>query len=110
MALSRPTAFRGAAHLVTWLPFIYGAASSVWNGWRPVSDTAGIALRSWDVIYRNGPEVGQATRLARGVYDLGPLQYWLETVPSISTRCTACSGGARCGAWSRARSRSRRRG
>src|SRR5215469_2526585 len=81
MALSRPTAFRGAAHLVTWLPFIYGAASSVWNGWRPVSDTAGIALRSWDVIYRNGPEEGQATRLARGVYDLGPLQYWLETVP-----------------------------
>jgi len=81
MALSRPTAFRGAAHLVVWLPFIYGAASSVWNGWRPVSDVAGIALRSWDVIYRNGPLVGQATRLAHGVYDLGPLQYWLETVP-----------------------------
>jgi len=81
MALSRPAAFRGAAHLVTWLPFIYGAASSVWNGWRPVSDTAGIALRSWNAIYLNGPQVGQATRLARGVYDLGPLQYWLLTVP-----------------------------
>jgi hypothetical protein len=81
MALSRPTAIRGTAHLVTWLPFIYGAATSIWNGWRPFSDTAGIALRSWDVIYRNGPEIGQATRLARGVYDLGPLQYWLETVP-----------------------------
>jgi hypothetical protein len=81
MALSRPTALRGAAHLVTWLPFIYGAASSVWNGWRPVSDVAGIALRSWNVLYLNGPQVGQATRLARGVYDLGPLQYWLLTVP-----------------------------
>jgi hypothetical protein len=80
MALSRPHAFRGAAHLVTWLPFIYGAAR-VWSGWRPVSDVAGIALRSWNVIYSNGPAVGQATRLARGVYDLGPLQYWLETVP-----------------------------
>jgi hypothetical protein len=80
MALSRPNAFRGAAHLVTWLPFIYGAAT-VWSGWRPVSDVAGIALRSWDVIYSNGPAVGQATRLAHGVYDLGPLQYWLETVP-----------------------------
>jgi hypothetical protein len=81
MALSRPTAFRGAAHLVTWLPFIYGAANTLWNGWRPVSDIAGIALRSWNTISLNGPQVGQATRLAHGVYDLGPLQYWLLAVP-----------------------------
>jgi len=81
MALSRPNAFRGAAHLVTWLPFIYGAASSAWNGWRPTSDVAGIALRSWNAIYANGPQVGQATRLSKGVFDLGPIQYWLLTVP-----------------------------
>jgi len=81
MALSRPNAFRGVAHLATWVPFLYGAASAVWNGWRPVSDSAGIALRSWNVIYQNGPLVGQPTRLAHGVYDLGPLQYWLQTVP-----------------------------
>jgi hypothetical protein len=46
-----------------------------------MSDVAGIALRSWDVISAHGPLVGQATRLARGTYDLGPLQYWLLTVP-----------------------------
>jgi hypothetical protein len=50
-------------------------------GWRPISDNAGIALRSWDVLTSHAPLVGQATRLASGVYDPGPLQYWLLTVP-----------------------------
>ncbi|HXZ74002.1 MAG TPA: hypothetical protein VEH31_24445, partial [Streptosporangiaceae bacterium] len=54
---------------------------SIAKGWRPVSDNAGIALRSWDVLTAHGPLVGQATRLTGGVYDPGPLQYWLLTVP-----------------------------
>jgi hypothetical protein len=53
----------------------------VHDGWRPVSDNAGIALRSWDVLTAHGPLVGQATRLAGGVYNPGPLQYWLLTFP-----------------------------
>ena len=40
-----------------------------------------IALRSWDVLSGHGPLVGEATRLAHGVYDLGPLESWLLTLP-----------------------------
>jgi hypothetical protein len=78
---SRVSALRVAAHVVAWLPFVYAGAREVHDGWRPVSDNAGIALRSWDVLSAHAPLVGQATRLASGVYDPGPLQYWLLTVP-----------------------------
>ena len=81
MGLSRAAALRCAAHLAIWIPFLCRAAISVWSGWRPISDVAGIALRSWDVLSAHGPLVGQATRLAHGAYDLGPLLYWLVTVP-----------------------------
>jgi len=80
-ALRRVSAVRVAAHVLVWLPFIIGLARSLHDGWRPVSDNAGIALRSWDVLTAHGPLVGQATRLAHGVYDPGPLQYWLLTLP-----------------------------
>jgi hypothetical protein len=51
------------------------------DGWIPVSDSAVIALRSWDVLSAHAPLVGEATRLAHGVYDLGPLEFWLLTLP-----------------------------
>jgi hypothetical protein len=72
---------RAAAHLLVWFPFVFAAARSIANGWRPVSDNAEIALRSWNVLTAHAPLVGQATRLTGGVYDPGPLQYWLVTVP-----------------------------
>ena len=77
----RVSALRAGAHVLAWLPFVFAVARSVARGWRPVSDNAAIALRSWDVLTAHAPLVGQATRLAGGVYDLGPLQYWLLTVP-----------------------------
>src|SRR5260221_10296024 len=77
----RVSALRAGAHVLAWLPFVFAAARSVATGWRPVSDNAAIALRSWDVLTAHAPLVGQATRLAGGVYDLGPLQYWLLTLP-----------------------------
>lgn len=80
-ALGRAVALRAAAHLAAWAPFIVAAVRLVQDGWRPVSDAASIALRSWDVLGAHGPLVGQATRLANGVYDPGPLQYWLLAVP-----------------------------
>jgi hypothetical protein len=80
-ALHRVSAVRAAAHVLVWLPFILALARSLHDGWRPVSDNAGIALRSWDVLTAHAPLVGQATRLAHGVYDPGPLQYWLLTLP-----------------------------
>jgi len=45
------------------------------------SDNSVIALRSLDVLTNHGPLVGQATRLGSGVFDLGPLEYWLLTLP-----------------------------
>jgi hypothetical protein len=72
---------RVVAHVACWLPFILGPARLVQHGWRPVGDEAAIALRSWNALTNHGPLVGQATRLADGVFDPGPLQYWLLSIP-----------------------------
>jgi hypothetical protein len=72
---------RVVAHVACWLPFIIGPVRLVQHGWRPVGDEAAIALRSWNALTNHGPLVGQATRLAHGVFDPGPLQYWLLSIP-----------------------------
>lgn len=77
----RALAVRCVAHLAAWAPFIYALVRALHDGWKPVSDSAVIALRSWDALSAQGPLVGEATRLAHGVYDLGPLEFWLLTVP-----------------------------
>lgn len=77
----RLTALRAVAHLAAWLPFVLGPARLIQAGWRPVGDEAAIALRSWNSLTAQGPMVGQATRLAKGVFDPGPLQYWLLAIP-----------------------------
>jgi hypothetical protein len=77
----RHAAARGATHLAAWFPFGYAAVRAMAAGWRPIGDNAAIALRSWDVLSAHAPLAGQATRLGSGVYDPGPLQYWLLTVP-----------------------------
>jgi hypothetical protein len=79
--VGRNAAVRIVAHMAAWAPFVWSAAHLIRRGWRPVSDAAAIALRSWDVLTGHGPMVGQATRLAIGVFDPGPLQYWLLTLP-----------------------------
>jgi hypothetical protein len=77
----RQAALRAVAHLAAWLPFVLGPARLVRHGWRPVGDEAAIALRSWNSLTAHGPLVGQATRLAHGVFDPGPLEYWLLAIP-----------------------------
>jgi len=77
----RQAALRVVAHLAAWLPFVLGPARLIRNGWRPVGDEAAIALRSWNSLTAHGPMVGQATRLAHGVFDPGPLEYWLLAIP-----------------------------
>jgi hypothetical protein len=79
--LGRAVVLRITAHIAVWIPFIYGAAISIRGGWRPIADDASIAIRSWDVLTRYGPLVGQSSKLARGAYDLGPLEYWLLCLP-----------------------------
>ncbi len=73
---------RAVAHLAAWAPLLYGLAKSLASGWAATSDNSVIALRSLDVLTNHGPLVGQATRLGSGVFDLGPIQYWLLTVPA----------------------------
>src|SRR5216683_7174387 len=81
MWLSRARPQRAAAHLAAWAPLLYGLAKSLASGWVATSDNSVIALRSLDVLTNHAPLVGQATRLGSGVFDLGPLQYWLLTLP-----------------------------
>jgi len=81
VAIRRATVLRVAAHVAAWMPFLAGVAGSMRGSWRVVGDGAVIALRSWNVLTGHGPLVGQATSLARGVFDPGPLQYWLLAVP-----------------------------
>lgn len=69
------------AHLAAWLPFVTGTARLAHAGWLPTGDDAAIALRSWNSLTAHGPLVGQATRLAHGVFDPGPLEYWLLAIP-----------------------------
>jgi hypothetical protein len=77
----RATLLRVIAHLAAWLPFVTGAARLAHDGWFPLGDNAAIALRSWNSLTAHGPLVGQATRLAHGVFDPGPLEYWLLAIP-----------------------------
>jgi hypothetical protein len=78
-----------AVRVVTWASivcaFAVACGRSIADGWIAVSDDGAIALRSWNVFSANTPLIGQHTQvapaLARSVYDLGPLQYWLLAVP-----------------------------
>ena len=79
--IHRETVLRVVAHLTAWLPFIAGSVRLIWHGWRPLGDEAVISLRSWTVFTSQTPLVGQATRLAHGVFDPGPLEYWLLAIP-----------------------------
>src|SRR5258708_35712293 len=76
----RVSALRAGAHVLAWLPFVFAAARSVATGWRPVSDNAAIALRSWDVLTAHAPLVGQATRLAGCGLGPGPPPDWLPAL------------------------------
>lgn len=74
-------AARAAAHLACWAPFAWAAAASIGAGWVATSDSAVIAARSWSVLTSHAPLLGQATRLGNGLYDPGPLEYWLLALP-----------------------------
>jgi hypothetical protein len=79
-AISRAKVLRVTAHLASWTPFLTAVAASTRSTWHVVGDGAGIALRSWDAT-AHVPLVGQPTQLGHGLYDPGPLQYWLLAIP-----------------------------
>lgn len=72
---------RAAFHLAVWAPFVFATGFLLRRGWQPVADGAAIAIRSFDVLSAHGPLAGQATELAQGVFDPGPLEYWLLAIP-----------------------------
>ena len=90
----RAVTVRSLAHLAAWTPFVYALIRALHDGWRPVSDSAVIALRSWDSLTENGLLVGEATRLAHGLYDPGPLQFWLLALPVHLDPATGVLWGA----------------
>ena len=81
LKLRRAILLRVIAHVAAWLPFVTGSVRLIRDGWFPLGDNAAIALRSWNSLTAHGPLVGQATRLAHGVFDPGPLEYWLLAIP-----------------------------
>ncbi len=56
------------------------------KGWRALSDDAIISFRSYDVLTRHSPLVGQFTQAShissRATYDPGPLLYWGLAIPT----------------------------
>lgn len=68
-------------HITCWVPFVTAVGDS-WRGpWRAVGDNARMALESWNTLSGHIPLVGQPNELPGAPHDLGPLQYWLLTVP-----------------------------
>jgi len=94
LKLRRATLVRAIAHVAAWLPFVIGSARMIHAGWWPDGDNAAIALRSWNSLTAHGPLVGQATRLAHGVFDPGPLEYWLLAIPVHISPTTGVLWGA----------------
>ncbi|HLI44149.1 MAG TPA: hypothetical protein VKU92_06735 [Acidimicrobiales bacterium] len=67
------------------VPPVAVAASELARGWRPTSDDAALAWRTFDVLSGHAPLLGafnEATVAgSRPVFDLGPLEYYLLAVP-----------------------------
>lgn len=72
---------RAAVHVACWVPFI-GSMADSWRGpWRAVGDGARMALVSWATLSARIPLLGQPNELPHAPHDLGPMQYWLLTIP-----------------------------
>ncbi|MGO9196724.1 MAG: hypothetical protein ACLQK4_06320 [Acidimicrobiales bacterium] len=84
-----PGPFALVVHVVALLapvvPLATTVALQIRRGWRPTSDDAAIAWRSFDVFSSHAPLLGAfndaSVASAHPVFDLGPLQYYLLAVP-----------------------------
>ncbi|MGD0084402.1 MAG: hypothetical protein ABSD78_14575, partial [Acidimicrobiales bacterium] len=59
--------------------FVVATIRSISRGWVSMGDGAAVTVRSWDVLSSRTPLVGSHSSF--GTYDLGPLEYWLLTLP-----------------------------
>jgi hypothetical protein len=74
---------RVACHIFAEAPLLVLVLVQMAKGWRPISDNAAIAWRSWDVFSLHLPLVGQYTVPAGShtAYGLGPLEFWILAIP-----------------------------
>ncbi len=67
------------------VPLATTAALEIRRGWRPTSDDAAIAWRTYDVFSSHAPLLGAyndaTVSAAHPIFDVGPLQYYLLAVP-----------------------------
>jgi hypothetical protein len=81
--VGRPLTF--AAGAAAALPIVASTVRAARVGWQPTDNKAIIATRAYDVLTRHPPLVGQFSMagLVTGhpTHDLGPMLYWLLTVP-----------------------------
>ena len=78
------TWLRVACHLAAELPLVVFGIVEMGRGWRPVSDNADLALRSYQVFTSRTPLVGHQMAVSVGphaVFGPGPLQSWILAVP-----------------------------
>ncbi len=84
-ATPRPdTWLRVVCHLAAELPLVVFGIVVLGKGWRPVSDNADLALRSYQVFTSRTPLVGHQMAVSVGphaVFGPGPLQSWILAVP-----------------------------
>ena len=78
------TWLRVVCHLAAELPLAVFGIVELGKGWRPVSDNADLALRSYQVFTSRTPLVGHQMAVSVGphaVFGPGPLQSWILAVP-----------------------------
>lgn len=73
-------------HLMGIAPFVATAVAEIVHGWQPFGDDAVVAWRAFDVFGPHSPLVGQFTQVTaigapHPIYDLGPSEYWLLSIP-----------------------------
>ena len=78
------TWLRVLCHLAAELPLVIFGIVELVKGWRPLSDNADLALRSYQVLTSHTPLVGHQMAVSVGphaVFGPGPLQSWILAVP-----------------------------
>lgn len=76
-------AIQFACHAAASAPFVVVCIYEMARGWAPQGDDGVIVFRSWLVLTQQSPLLGQRTEVItpHTIYDLGPLLYWLLTIP-----------------------------
>lgn len=76
---------RVGSHVVIWTVVLVPTVIEMFRGWRPLlGDDATISLRAYQVLSSHPPLVGMHSDVSvpgHILYDLGPLQFFLLTVP-----------------------------